>query len=194
MRLRKLCCAALHAGRTVTASSLAEAVRHAKDVKVAACCVLSLLTDLPRKSNLHLRLNLYNKSVHSSCQLLSGSAGHMGCWLLMENDSCVRLRGSKQCQLNLQVLNLAASEDLLCKNIMCEHVGDPCICRLSAALDKLPNVEELDISDNKLTALPEAIGRMPKLLRLNVRGNQLQETCATLQEQFPNAEVLNFST
>ena len=89
----------------------------------------------------------------------------------------------------LQALNLSASDDLLCRNLMCEHVGDPCICRLSAVLDKLPGLEHLDLSNNNLSALPEALGRLSKLQTLDIRGNQLHEVPADLQQLLSRVKV-----
>ena len=89
----------------------------------------------------------------------------------------------------LQALNLSASDDLLCKNLMCEHVGDPCICRLSAVLDKLPSLEHLDLSNNNLSALPEVLSRLPKLITLDLRGNHLQEVPLDFRQQLANVQV-----
>lgn len=72
---------------------------------------------------------------------------------------------------------------------MCEHVGDPCICRLSAVLDKLPSLEHLDLSDNNLSALPEALSRLSNLKHLDIRGNQLHEVPSDLQQQLADVQV-----
>ncbi|KAK9832363.1 hypothetical protein WJX74_007659 [Apatococcus lobatus] len=90
----------------------------------------------------------------------------------------------------VKALILPASDDLLCRNLMCEHVGDPCICRLSAVLEKLPNLEHLNLSNNNLSALPESLRRLSKLETLDIRGNQLHEVPADLQQQLCSVQVL----
>ena len=60
-------------------------------------------------------------------------------------------------------------------------MGDPCICRLSLALEKAANtLEELSLAGNRLTALPAAIESLHRLRRLNLQGNQL--TVAAVQD------------
>ena len=76
---------------------------------------------------------------------------------------------------------------------MCEHVGEPCICRLSAVLDKLPNLEQLDLSHNGLTALPEAVNQLSRLTYLDLRGNKLKGLPYEIQKQFANAKVILIS-
>ena len=45
-------------------------------------------------------------------------------------------------------LVLKRSEDLICRNLFCEKVGEVCICRLSSVIEKLPNLKILDLSNN----------------------------------------------
>ena len=77
---------------------------------------------------------------------------------------------------------MAASTDLICTNIICEKVGDPCICRLSFALERLKNLTSLNLSCNKLTALPASIGSLRSLERLDISENDLAELPPSLSE------------
>ena len=80
----------------------------------------------------------------------------------------------------LQELNLASSFDLICTNIICEKVGDPCICRLSHALERLKDVVSLNLSGNRLTALPASIGSLKNLEVLDASDNELRELPHTM--------------
>ncbi|KAG9402426.1 hypothetical protein AC1031_007039 [Aphanomyces cochlioides] len=111
-------------------------------------------------------------------------------------------------------LILRQSEDLLCRNLMCERVGDACMCRLSIVLEKLPNLTTLDVSENRLPALPPSVfqlGRLEELVlaknqlgddvfkdmhnfqrlrRVDLSNNQLTTVPSTLAE-LPNLEVID---
>lgn len=73
----------------------------------------------------------------------------------------------------VKILDLQESPDLLCVNLMCEKVGDPCICRLSRVLEKLHHLEGLNLAGNKLTSLPDSIGQLEQLQYLNLSNNNL---------------------
>lgn len=85
----------------------------------------------------------------------------------------------------LEALELKASPDLICSNLMCEKVGEPCVCRLALLLWRAPNLVALDLSDNRLKELPDNLWSLSRLESLDVSGNGLpaadvKEKAATL--------------
>ena len=72
---------------------------------------------------------------------------------------------------------LRASKDLLCTNLFCEKVSEPCICRLDRVLQmkKMNSVKVLDLSNNKLNVLPPSLSELRELEELDVSGNCLSE-------------------
>ncbi|KAG5182396.1 leucine rich repeat protein [Tribonema minus] len=54
-------------------------------------------------------------------------------------------------------LVLRSSEDLLCRNIMCEKLGGACLCRLAVCLGRCSGLQSLDLAKNGLATLPEAV-------------------------------------
>lgn len=66
-------------------------------------------------------------------------------------------------------------------NLMCEKVGDPCICRLSVVLEKLQHLEGLNLSGNKLISLPESVGQLQRLRYLDLSNNRLQTLPKSIQ-------------
>ena len=108
-------------------------------------------------------------------------------------------------------LDLSSSDSFVCKNMMCEFVGESCICRLalwtyqnqtklstlktlnlsSNTLTKLPDtlfdfntIEKLDLSFNRLQHIPETITNLSSLTVLDLRGNPI------LSEDSTNKNVL----
>jgi Leucine-rich repeat (LRR) protein len=76
----------------------------------------------------------------------------------------------------MKALDMRSSPDLKCVNMMCEKVGEACVCRLSRVLEK--NGKELRLlclADNKLTQLPAVVFELPHLQVLDLSGNALEE-------------------
>lgn len=87
-------------------------------------------------------------------------------------------------------LLLPSSKDLICKNMMCEHVGSSCACKLSLVLERLPQLQEMDLSNNKLRFLPESTFQLTQLTHLNLSRNHLTALSPNVQ-QLTNLEVLD---
>ena len=77
-------------------------------------------------------------------------------------------------------LDLSRSPELVCLQIACAHVGEPCVCRLSRVLERLVAVRRLDLSSNNLHVLPETVTALPQLRWLDISGNPLAELPAGL--------------
>jgi Leucine-rich repeat (LRR) protein len=88
-------------------------------------------------------------------------------------------------------LVLRASKDLVCNNLFCEKVTEPCVCRLDRMLSskKLTELRELDLSNNRLNVLPPSIGTLTSLEVLNISGNNLKQIPAFV-DQLPSLKVL----
>ena len=73
-----------------------------------------------------------------------------------------------------QALDMSRSEDLLCRNLVCERVGEPCICRLAVVLERhAATLAWLSLAGNGLTQLPAALTALPALRYLDVSANGL---------------------
>lgn len=72
---------------------------------------------------------------------------------------------------------LRASKDLLCTNLFCEKVSEPCVCRLDRVLQmkKMNALKLLDLSNNKLNVLPPSLAELRELEELDISGNCLPE-------------------
>ncbi|GAQ91194.1 hypothetical protein KFL_007410040 [Klebsormidium nitens] len=75
---------------------------------------------------------------------------------------------------DVEVLDLNASPELLCHNLLCEKVGDPCICRISVVLEKLTKLRSLNLANNRLVSLPPSIWDLETLEELDLSGNLLE--------------------
>lgn len=70
-------------------------------------------------------------------------------------------------------LILRASEDLVCRNLMCAKVGGACVCRLALCVSRLSDLRELDVADNDLGVLPDSLFELARLERLDISGEGL---------------------
>ena len=76
-------------------------------------------------------------------------------------------------------LRLRASAELVCNNMMCDKVGETCLCKLSMVLERMTHLRHLDLRGNSLDRLPE-VWRLPRLETLDVRDNSLASLPAEL--------------
>lgn len=88
-------------------------------------------------------------------------------------------------------LLLPSNPDLACNNLMCEHVSKGCACRLSQVVERMPGLEEVDVSHNALPQLPASLfSHLPHLRVLNAASNALHTLPATLAD-CPSLEELD---
>ncbi len=88
-------------------------------------------------------------------------------------------------------LVLRSSPDLVCNNLFCEKVTQPCICRLDRVLKskKLIDLIHLDLSHNKLAALPPSIDVLKNLEELDISNNNFSELPSSILS-LPNLKIL----
>lgn len=89
----------------------------------------------------------------------------------------------------MRALDLGRAEDLVCRNIMCEKLLEPCICRLSRAMERLPHLEFLSLRQNRIAALPASIWSLGRLRYLDLSGNPLPPASLGGIEQLRSLEV-----
>lgn len=78
-----------------------------------------------------------------------------------------------------RVLDLSASVELVCDNMMCAKVGELCLCKFSIALAKIGHVSELRLNGNGMDRWPE-VWRIRGLQRLDVSDNRLESVPAEI--------------
>ena len=96
----------------------------------------------------------------------------------------------------IQKISLNASEDLICKNIFCEKLLSPCICRLERALDKFQSpldINSIDLSNNSLNLLPLSLKKYTNVQNLNLQSNNLKDLDLDLIESLTKLEILDIS-
>jgi hypothetical protein len=111
-----------------------------------------------------------------------------------------------------RTLDLSASTDLICDNMMCAKVGALCLCKFSIALAKIGHISHLhlrsngmdrwpevwrilglkvlDVADNRLSSVPPEIAQLTQLEELLISGNQLQSLPEELSA-LPNLRVID---
>lgn len=70
-------------------------------------------------------------------------------------------------------LLLRGHADLRCVNLMCEHVGAGCACRLALSAGRMPRLRFVDVSGAALPALPADLFALPALEALAAADNAL---------------------
>jgi hypothetical protein len=88
-------------------------------------------------------------------------------------------------------LLLAYSPDVACVNLMCEHVGGGCACRVSLSLERMALLEEVDLRGNRLPQLPESLFTLPRLRVVRASGNALQALPRSLGARCSALEALD---
>lgn len=88
---------------------------------------------------------------------------------------------------------LSASDDLVCRNMMCEKLLQPCVCRLEHVLHQFVShpmhVDTLDLSNNKLEFSPPAITKFSMLTTINLSKNKFPTV-----EKIPWDEIVKISS
>ncbi|KAG6617723.1 uncharacterized protein IUM83_06386 [Phytophthora cinnamomi] len=102
------------------------------------------------------------------------------------------LRDIARSGARVEELELPQSGDLVCRQLMCEHVGDACACRLALALERVPRLRRLDLSANQLRALPDAVFALRELATLDLQRNRLTALPVDVQ-QLAQLETLDVS-
>ncbi|CAI5461277.1 unnamed protein product [Closterium sp. Yama58-4] len=104
-----------------------------------------------------------------------------------------RLLSSTSCHVAWQHLDLTASDDLRCTNLMCPKVTEPCICRLGVALSRLPCLTSLTLAHNGLEALPDSLSSLTALRHLDLSHNRLSSPPLQLTSALPHLKSLVLS-
>lgn len=112
------------------------------------------------------------------------------------------LREAAKAPETVTTLDLSTSEAFICKNLMCEKVGELCVCRLSLFFYEhgmqrsFKNLTSLMLRRNNLRAIPEAIQYLTssKLELVDLAQNQIQhvdDATLSLLNQHTNLKVLD---
>nr|CCA20920.1 conserved hypothetical protein [Albugo laibachii Nc14] len=91
----------------------------------------------------------------------------------MSNRVATSFRDVAKNGATIKKLILKKSQDLVCKNLMCEKIGGACACRLAHILTCVPKLTHLDLSNNSLETIPEAVFGLQDLKYLNLAENKL---------------------
>jgi len=92
-------------------------------------------------------------------------------------------------------LLLSRNEELVCKNLMCENVSLPCLCKLERLLQSLKadDLDSLDLSHNNLTTLPPSLIKMKSLQSLHLQGNKFSSFPLTSLESLDFLRYLDIT-
>mmetsp|Transcript_24701 Transcript_24701/g.41766 ORF Transcript_24701/g.41766 Transcript_24701/m.41766 type:complete len:143 (-) Transcript_24701:253-681(-) len=97
----------------------------------------------------------------------------------------------KKSDTHISKIMLSKSEDLVCRNMFCDKVSLPCLCRLEQAVcyADLTRVTHLDLSANKLSELPPSLKLMTNLEFLDLSDNRLKALPRSLLENRQLKEI-----
>lgn len=76
----------------------------------------------------------------------------------------------------LRELDLTRSDDLKCKNIMCEKLDQACVCKLARYLvqNRFPEMNTIRLAYNGIDTVPLPVYEIKTLKELDLRGNKLK--------------------
>ena len=72
--------------------------------------------------------------------------------------------------------------DMQCRNMLCEKIGKPCICRLATVLQQMTSLRSLLLTGNGLEDLPDTLWALRELEVLDLRDNQLTMVSPRISE------------
>lgn len=108
-----------------------------------------------------------------------------------------RLREANLQPDTVESLGLESCEDLVCKNLMCEKLGEVCVCKLARwSSINGPNLTKLkcvDLADNGLSVLPESVFDLTQIEYLNISRNSFTSFPVGI-ERLKNLKVLDISS
>ena len=121
---------------------------------------------------------------HVQALLLSNSKDLVCSNLLCEKVSACSLSSAANWQqvLPCSLCACVTSATTNAQALLVHQVGDPCICRLARVLERCQHLQELDLSHNRLTAVPGSAELLPQLRKLNVSHNKLVHVPGFLAE------------
>jgi hypothetical protein len=84
-----------------------------------------------------------------------------------------KLRHLARSAATVEVIRMNGSEDLICNNLMCERVGDACVCKIARFIEDIPNLRVVELADNNLHTVPDSLYRIEALTHLDLRGKSI---------------------
>jgi hypothetical protein len=86
----------------------------------------------------------------------------------------------------VKTLDLSSSGSFVCKNMFCEKVGQSCVCRLSLWISqtspRLTALTTLSLANNGLEQLPDSLGELRNIKRLDFSQNNIRDVPSSLGE------------